>query len=96
MKNNTKRTIILGVICALLVVAASWYTITFNDSRFIAPMDLSEYVFRVQDLPMIISGILIALYVLYLFALLIKAVAAKREVKEPHNLPERSIPNLAF
>ncbi len=58
MKNNTKCTILLGVIYALLVVAASWYTITFNDSRFIAPMDLSEYVFRVQDLPMIISGIL--------------------------------------
>lgn len=47
MKNKTKRTVILGVICALLAAAASWYTITFNDQRFIAPMDLSEYVFRV-------------------------------------------------
>lgn len=78
MKNNTKCTIILGVICTLLVIAASWYTIIFNNSRFIAPMDLSEYVFRVQDLPMIISGILITLYVLYLFALLVKAIAAKK------------------
>jgi len=79
MKNNAKRTIILGVICTLLVVAASWYTITFNDSRFIVPMDLSEYRFRVQDLPMIISGILITLYVLYLFALLVKAIVTKKK-----------------
>lgn len=76
-KKNTKRPVWLGVICALLVAASSWYTIAFNDSRFIAPIDLSEYVFRVQDLPMIISGILITLYVLYLFALLVKTIAAK-------------------
>lgn len=50
MKKRTKLTICLGVICALLVAISSWYTIAFNNSRFIVPMDLSEYVFRVQDL----------------------------------------------
>ena len=59
MKKRTKLTICLGVICALLVAISSWYTIAFNNSRFIVPMDLSEYVFRVQDLPMIISGVLL-------------------------------------
>ena len=49
MKKRTKLTICLGVICALLVAISSWYTIAFNNSRFIVPMDLSEYVFRVQD-----------------------------------------------
>ncbi len=29
-------------------------------------MDLSEYVFRVQDLPMIISGVLLTLYIVIL------------------------------
>lgn len=96
MKNNTKRTIILGVICALLVVAASWYTIIFNDSRFIAPMDLSEYVFRVQDLPMIISGILITLYVLYLFALLVKAIAAKKGNERTSQSARAVNPKLGF
>ena len=42
-KINTKLTIFAGVVCALLVVLSSWYTITFNDSRFIAPMNFSEY-----------------------------------------------------
>ncbi len=96
MKNKTKRTVILGVICALLAAAASWYTITFNDQRFIAPMDLSEYVFRVQDLPMIISGILITLYVLYLFVLLVKAIAVKKE-KERTSQSARAVdPRLGF
>lgn len=63
MKKRTKLTICLGVICALLVAISSWYTIAFNNSRFIVPMDLSEYVFRVQDLPMIISGVLLTLYI---------------------------------
>ena len=49
MKKRTKLTICLGVICALLVAISSWYTIAFNNSRFIVPMDLSEYVFRVQE-----------------------------------------------
>lgn len=96
MKNSTKRTIILGTICALLVIAASWYTIAFNDSRFIVPMELSEYKFRVQDLPMIISGMLLTLYVLYLFVLLVRAIAAKKE-KERTSQSARAVnPKLGF
>lgn len=96
MKNNTKRTIFLGVICTLLVVAASWYTITFNDSRFIVPMNLSEYVFRVQDLPMIISGILSTLYVLYLFALLVKAIVTKKKNERASQSTRTVNPKLGF
>ena len=78
MKKRTKLTICLGVICALLVAISSWYTIAFNNSRFIVPMDLSEYVFRVQDLPMIISGILLALYIVYLVVLLLRVTLANK------------------
>ncbi len=96
MKHNTKCTIILGAICVLLVAAASWYTITFNDVRFIAPMELSEYVFRIQDLPMIISGIFFALYILYLFALLVGAIVANKR-KEISAQTTRAInPKLGF
>ena len=96
MKNNTKHTIILGVICTLLAAAASWYTITFNDSRLIVPMDLSEYVFRVQDLPMIISGILITLYVLYLFVLLVKAIDTKKKIEKTSQFARAVSPKLGF
>ena len=78
MKKRTKLTICLGVICALLVAISSWYTIAYNNSRFIVPMDLSEYVFRVQDLPMIISGVFLALYVVYLVVLLLRYIMTNR------------------
>jgi amino acid transporter len=76
-KKTIKRLVWLGVICALLVAISSWYTITYNDWRFIVPMNLSEYVFRVQDLPMIVSTTLLTLYILCLFAVLF--VAKKRK-----------------
>ena len=68
-KTKTKITIFLGIICALFMGISTWYTIVFNESRFIVPMDLSEYIFQIQDLPMIISGILLALYILYFVVL---------------------------
>lgn len=77
-KKHTKHLVWFGVLCALLAAVSSWYTIRFNNARFIVPMELSDYVFRVQDLPMILSGALLLLYVLYLFVLLAKAAAAGR------------------
>lgn len=77
-KNNKKRIIFLGVFCVLLIIASLLYTAVFNDARFIAPIDMSEYVFRLKDLPVIISGILFALYILYIFALLVKAAIINR------------------
>ena len=78
MKKRMKLTICLGVICALLVAISSWYTIAFNNSRFIVPMDLSEYVFRVQDLPMIISGVLLTLYIVNIVVLFLESIKTNR------------------
>lgn len=77
-RNKVRRTVIFGLICAALTAASSWYTVTCNDARLFAPMDFSEYVFRVQDLPMIISIALFCAYVLYLFGLLIRAIIVKK------------------
>lgn len=97
MRNkNTKCLVWFGAICALLVAASSWYTIAFNDARFIAPMELSEYIFRVQDLPMILSGILLALYILYLLFLLARAIL-KNKRKEATAQSTRAVdPKLGF
>lgn len=78
-----------GVICVLFVAVASWYTITFNDARFIIPIDLSEYTFRTQDIPMIISGILLALYILYLFVLLARSIVASRQKSQQQRSQEQ-------
>lgn len=77
-KFKGKITVILGVVVVLLLAAASWYSIVFNDWRLVAPMDLSAYQFLTKDLPMLASLFLFILYVLYLFALLIGTILANR------------------
>ena len=75
---SVRSTIILGVLVVLLLAGASWYAITFNDWRLVAPMDFGAYEFLSKDLPMLIALILFNLYVLYLGALLIWAIVAKK------------------
>lgn len=94
--NKARRTIILGLLCAALAAASSWYTITYNDARLFVPMDFSEYVFRVQDLPMIISIALLCVYVLYLFALLIRAVIATKRAGAAAQSTRAISPKLGF
>ncbi len=76
-KSNGKLTVILGVIVVLLLAAASWYSVTFNDWRLVAPMD--RYAFQPSDLPMLASIGLLVLYCFYLMALLIRAIIASKQ-----------------
>lgn len=82
-KCNWKFTLVLGVIVVLLLAAAGWYSITFNNWRLVAPMDFETYEFRPTDLPMWGAMLVVNLYVLYLAVLFIGAViAGKRRLKE--------------
>ena len=96
MKKRTKLTIGLGVICALLFAISSWYAVKFNHSRFIVPMDFSEYVFQVQDLPMIIAGTIFTLYIVYLVVLFFKIGRADRHRKVSEQLTRTISPKLGF
>lgn len=68
MRKKAKILIWCGVVCVLLALAASWYSVTFNDSRLVAPTDFSVFEYTVKDIPMIVSLICL---VAYGFALLI-------------------------
>ena len=80
-KTKNRFTILLGILCVIFTGVSSWYTIVFNDSRFIVPMDLSRYTFRVKDIPMIVSGIFIFMYIVYLVVLFIQVVAENKYKK---------------
>lgn len=95
-KPSVKFTVILGVIVVLLLAGASWYSIMFNDWRLVVPVDLSTYEFVPQDLPMIISTLLFVLYVLYLAALLLRAVIASKRRQETANTTRRLNPKLGL
>lgn len=96
MKKQTKRILALGALCILLIALSSWYTSVFNDSRFVAPMDLSDYVFRVQDLPMILSGILFAGYIVYLTVLPFKSIGANSRQEATAQSTRTVNPKLGF
>lgn len=95
-KTNKKLPIFLGIACALLLAVSSWYTVTFNDSRWLEPMDLSGYVFRAQDLPMLLSVSLTCLYVGYLFILLILAIIDNWRKKKSTQTTRKLNPKLGF
>lgn len=79
MKNGVKKIAVIGGIIVLILVAVfSWYTVNYDEARFLVPMDFLTYSWRPQDLPMIISGVLLTLYIVYLAVLLIWAAAVQR------------------
>lgn len=69
MKKREKVLVGAGAACLLLLLASVWYAVTFNESRLVVPMELSEYEFTVKDLPMIVSVILMTLYAIVLIVL---------------------------
>lgn len=77
-KQQIKRLAVLGVLCAALLAAATVYSVCFNDSRWVAPMDLSVYEFSPRDLPMLAAGACLLAYVLYLAAVCLRAAFAGR------------------
>lgn len=95
-KFKPKVTVILGIVIVLLLAVSNWYAITFNDWRLVAPMDFSTYVFRLQDLPMLISAGLFILYVLYLFILLIGAIIAEKQRRETSKTTRKINPKLGL
>ena len=83
MKKKIKRLIVWGIVCLVLLLVSSWYSINFNNSRLVSPMDFGSYVFQVRDLPMIISVLLTCAYGLTLLGLLIlKIIRNKGQAAE--------------
>ncbi|MCI8415670.1 MAG: DUF3796 domain-containing protein [Ruminiclostridium sp.] len=95
-KNKKKWTVVvlLGVLSAGLLALACWWSVQYNDARLVAPTDLSTYVFRVQDLPMLLAGTLFTLYILSLVVLLLRGILTR---KHQERLTTRSLnPKLGF
>lgn len=95
-KNQIRAVVLLGVGSVALLLAAVWYAVTFNDARLVEPMDFSQYVFRVQDLPMICATSLFVLYVLSLAAVLIRAVVRNRRTLREGKYTRSISPKLGF
>ena len=81
MSKKTKLWIGCGIFSVLFLLASSWYAVTFNDSRLVAPMQ-GHYAFQLKDLPMILSVSLICVYVIALFITLMLHAGKMRRQQE--------------
>lgn len=96
MKKKAKILIGSGVICVLLLLISSWYAIAFQDSRFVTPMDFDNYIFQVQDLPMIFSISLFCIYVLTLLVILFLSLLQYRKNMEKTSIMRNLNPKLGL
>ncbi len=94
--NKMKIWVACGIFCVLSVLISSWYAVTFNDSRLVVPMDCTDYVFHIKDLPMIVSVSCTCLYVLSLFTMLFIYVKRKQRQVEETNITRKINPRLGF
>lgn len=88
------KIIVIGVFCILFLLASIAYSIRYNDSRLVEPMDFGSYVFQIRDLPMILSVAVVNLYVFALAGLLILKVVKER--KQPVNKTRKLNPMLGI
>ncbi len=95
MSKKTKLWIGCGIFSVLFLLASSWYAITFNDSRLVAPMQ-GHYTFQIKDLPMILSVSLICVYVIALFITLILHADKMRRQQEKSNSTRKLNPKLGL
>ncbi len=95
MNKKPKLWIGCGIFNVLFLLVSSWYSITFNNSRLVAPMQ-GHYVFQVNDLPMILSVSLICIYVIALFVTLILHADRMRWQQEKRNFTRKLNPKLGL
>ena len=95
MSRKTKLWIGCGIFCILILLVSSWHAITFNDFRFVVPMDFTNYTFQVEDLPIILSVSLTCIYVIALFVTLMLH-AGKMRWRQKSNSTHKLNPRLGL
>lgn len=93
-KNKIKNLVLAGIFCALVLAVASVHSVLYNDSRLIKPTVISEYVFQIKDLPMMISLVLVTVYVLYLVVTLFRSLWQNKSL--PKNRTRKIHPMLGL
>ena len=83
-KKQIKKLVFIGIGLIILLITGIIYSVLFNEGRFVNKMDLSEYIFSVKDIPMLMIGALIAFYVIYLTIIVFKASMMKKNIRKKY------------
>ena len=85
-----------GIFCAAAMLLSTWYAVTFNGSRLVAPMDFERYSFTWKDLPMLLSTALTCVYISALFLLLLVRIGKSRKSLAAASATRSVNPKLGF
>lgn len=85
-----------GMACVIFLVLACVQSILYNEGRLVYPMELSSYVFRPADLPMILALAAIIIYVLALAFLLIRTILRRNQRVAETNTTRTLDPRLGW
>lgn len=77
-KEQIKKIIVMGIGCTILLIVGIIYSILFNDSRWVKEMNMTEYVFSIKDVPMLVVGLLIGIYAVYIVITVFKVAFSKK------------------
>ena len=95
MKRKVRNGMILwGAVTLLLLLLSVWYAVQWNDSRLVAPMDFRTYTFQKKDLPMLLSGILTAVYAVSLLAVLFRSMWRRKRLARERQVTRQLNPKL--
>ena len=95
-KNKVKLLAGCGAVSVLLLLISVWYSMTYNNSRLVVPMDSANDTFTVRDLPMIISIAFVCLYVICLCGIFFCAVFKRNQQLARGNVTRRLNPRLGY
>ncbi|MDD4371138.1 MAG: DUF3796 domain-containing protein [Anaerostipes sp.] len=84
-KRKIRNTVIMGIGLVILIIIGVIYSLLYNEGRWIYETDLSEYVFITKDIPMLIIGGLVALYVIYLVINIFQASIQKKQADKRYS-----------
>lgn len=96
MKITTKIMIGCGIACLLLLLISSWYAITFDHARLVTPVDLQNYTFQLQDLPMIVSVSLTCVYGGALLVMIFRGAIRNRQQSGETGITRKLEPKLGI
>ncbi|MEG0240379.1 MAG: hypothetical protein RR643_09495, partial [Anaerorhabdus sp.] len=83
-KKKIKSLLLGGSIIILMLLASVGYSVLFNNSRLVEPTDFSTYSFIINDTPMLVSGLLLFGYVIYLVIEITKVAFKQKTVDTNH------------
>ena len=96
-KQNTKKSLLLiGITLVVLLLLSVGYDLTFNAGRITYPMDYANYTFRLNDLPLMLSVLLISIYIIVLFAVLIIKSIQKQQKQQQLNRTRKMNAKLGY